>query len=309
MTKTVEFFYDYASPYSYLADCQLPQIAANHRATIIYRPAILGVLVVESGNQPPPTVPAKTEIPERRHTPLGGPSERLLRPESGVPRPQHHADARRAGRAGQRCLSRISRGHVARDVDEQANLADPAVIGDTLTRAGLDAQTIMRGTADDAVKARLKANCDDALARGAFGMPTFFVGDEMFFGNDRSGFCRSRARARLDHVANGAVRPSVRHDDVVAASASKSGRGRASNGSRGKPLLQRVRDAQQLAVFVHRADDLNAERRAGLVEPARQRDDRVANDGDRRRQREPRHVVVDRRAVDRARIQVGPRKR
>lgn len=59
MAKTVEFFYDYASPYSYLADCQPPQIAATHRATIAYRPAILGVLVVESGNQPPPTVPAK----------------------------------------------------------------------------------------------------------------------------------------------------------------------------------------------------------------------------------------------------------
>ena len=59
MAKTVEFFYDYASPYSYLADCRLPQIAAKHRATLVYRPAILGVLVVESGNQPPPTVPAK----------------------------------------------------------------------------------------------------------------------------------------------------------------------------------------------------------------------------------------------------------
>lgn len=59
MRKTVEFFYDYASPFSYLADCQLPGIAARHGATIDYRPAILGVLIVESGNQPPPTVPAK----------------------------------------------------------------------------------------------------------------------------------------------------------------------------------------------------------------------------------------------------------
>jgi 2-hydroxychromene-2-carboxylate isomerase len=71
---------------------------------------------------------------------------------------------------------------------EAANLADPAVIGDTLTRAGIEAQTIMRGTSDDGAKARLKANCDEALARGAFGMPTFFVGDEMFFGNDRLEF-------------------------------------------------------------------------------------------------------------------------
>ncbi len=46
----------------------------------------------------------------------------------------------------------------------------------------------MRGTQDDAIKARLKANCDEALARGAFGLPTFFVDGEMFFGNDRVDF-------------------------------------------------------------------------------------------------------------------------
>jgi len=72
--------------------------------------------------------------------------------------------------------------------NDAANLADPAVLTDVLTRAGLDAETIMRGTQDDRVKARLKANCDEALARGAFGLPTFFVGDEMFFGNDRLDF-------------------------------------------------------------------------------------------------------------------------
>src|SRR5215831_5031098 len=59
MTKSVEFFYDYASPFSYLADCQLPRIAAQRGARVIYRPAILGALIVESGNQPPPSVPAK----------------------------------------------------------------------------------------------------------------------------------------------------------------------------------------------------------------------------------------------------------
>ena len=46
----------------------------------------------------------------------------------------------------------------------------------------------MRGTQNDAIKARLKANCDEALARGAFGLPTFFVDGEMFFGNDRVEF-------------------------------------------------------------------------------------------------------------------------
>ena len=72
-------------------------------------------------------------------------------------------------------------------VDAQ-NLADPAVVTEALMRADLDAQAIMRATQDDTVKAHLKANCDEALARRAFGLPTFFIGEEMFFGNDRLDF-------------------------------------------------------------------------------------------------------------------------
>lgn len=188
MPKTVEFFYDYASPYSYFADCQLPQIAAKHRATLVYRPAILGVLVVESGNQPPPSVPAKLKY---LNTDTRRWATRLNVPF--VPNPAFPV----------RSITLMRAALVAQDNDvfeifhaamwramwiEGANLADPAVIADTLTRAGLDAATIMRGTTDDAVKARLKLNCDEALARGAFGMPTFFVDGEMFFGNDRLDF-------------------------------------------------------------------------------------------------------------------------
>ena len=188
MTKSVEFFYDYASPFSYLADCRLPAIAARRGAEIVYRPAILGVLIVESGNQPPPTVPAKMKYMNadmrRWATKLDVPfvpnpafpvrsitlmRAALIADDTGV-FPRFHAAMWRAM------------------WNDAANLADPAVLTDVLTRAGLDAETIMRGTQDDRVKARLKANCDEALARGAFGLPTFFVGDEMFFGNDRLDF-------------------------------------------------------------------------------------------------------------------------
>jgi len=71
---------------------------------------------------------------------------------------------------------------------DAANLGDPAVLAGTLAQADLDADAIVRGTQDDAIKARLKKNCDEALARGAFGLPTFFVDGEMFFGNDRVDF-------------------------------------------------------------------------------------------------------------------------
>ena len=71
---------------------------------------------------------------------------------------------------------------------EAANLGDPTVLARALAQADLDTDAIMGGTQDDAIKARLKKNCDEALARGAFGLPTFFVDGEMFFGNDRVDF-------------------------------------------------------------------------------------------------------------------------
>jgi 2-hydroxychromene-2-carboxylate isomerase len=186
--KQVEFFYDYASPFSYLADCRLPQIAARHAAEIVYRPAILGVLVVESGNQPPPSVPAKLAY---MNADIRRWASRLNVPF--VPNPAFPV----------RSITLMRAALVAQDDGvfpifhqamwqamwtEAANLADPAVIAAVLTRANLDAESIMRRTQDERVKARLKANCDEALARGAFGLPTFFVGGEMFFGNDRLEF-------------------------------------------------------------------------------------------------------------------------
>jgi len=188
MTKSVEFFYDYASPFSYLADCQLPAIAARRGAEIVYRPAILGVLIVESGNQAPPTVPAKMKYMNadmrRWATRLG---------VAFVPNPAFPVRSITLMRAalvaqGTGVFPQFHEAMWRAMWVEAANLADPAVVTEVLTRAGLDAEAILSGTQDDRVKARLKANCDEALARGAFGLPTFFVGDEMFFGNDRLDF-------------------------------------------------------------------------------------------------------------------------
>ena len=188
MPKTVEFFYDYASPFSYLADCRLPDIARRRGARIVYRPALLGVLIVESGNQAPPTVPAKMKY---MNADMRRWADHLRVPFAPNPAfPVRSITLMRAAVIAQDSAV-FERFHPAMWramwVDG-ANLGDNEVLGRTLANAGLDAPAILKGTQDDAVKARLKANCDEALARGAFGMPTFFVGDEMFFGNDRLDF-------------------------------------------------------------------------------------------------------------------------
>jgi 2-hydroxychromene-2-carboxylate isomerase len=71
---------------------------------------------------------------------------------------------------------------------QQQNLGDPEVVAAVLNAAGLDAAEFERLISDEAVKQRLKDNTEEALQRGVFGAPTFFVGSAMFFGQDRLDF-------------------------------------------------------------------------------------------------------------------------
>ena len=70
------------------------------------------------------------------------------------------------------------------------NMGDPQVLAQVLGAAGFEAQAFMDLIADPQVKAQLMSNTDEAVARGVFGAPTVFVGDHMFFGQDRLDFVR-----------------------------------------------------------------------------------------------------------------------
>jgi 2-hydroxychromene-2-carboxylate isomerase len=78
---------------------------------------------------------------------------------------------------------------------EPTNLGDPTVLASTLRGAGFDADAFVALVGDPEVKAKLIANTEAAVARGVFGAPTMFVGDEMHFGQDRLDFVREAARA------------------------------------------------------------------------------------------------------------------
>jgi 2-hydroxychromene-2-carboxylate isomerase len=75
--------------------------------------------------------------------------------------------------------------------EAQLNLGDPAVLATTLLDAGFDAEAFMALVSDAEVKAKLVANTEEAVSRGVFGAPTFFVGEQMFFGQDRLEFVRA----------------------------------------------------------------------------------------------------------------------
>ena len=190
--RVVEYFFDVGSPTSYLAWTRLPQIAAETGATIAWRPLLLGGVFKATGNASPVTVPAKGRwmnddirrwadrygVPFRfnPHFPIN--TLTLMRGATGMQmrRPDDFA----------RYLEFVERAMWV----EQKNLGDPAVLAATLAEAGFDAAEFMALVGDPEVKARLIATTDEAVARGVFGAPTFFVGQAMFFGQDRLDFVR-----------------------------------------------------------------------------------------------------------------------
>jgi 2-hydroxychromene-2-carboxylate isomerase len=83
--------------------------------------------------------------------------------------------------------------------EDGKKMDDPAVVAEVLRAAGLDAKAILDAAQDPVVKAELAANTNAAAARGAFGIPTFFVGDEMFFGKERLGQVEEELGKSISH--------------------------------------------------------------------------------------------------------------
>lgn len=190
MSKTVEFFFDLGSPASYLAWTQLPALCARHGATLVYRPMLLGGVFQATGNASPAMVPAKgrymfTDLARyatRYGVPFGLPpgfpvnTLNLMRGALGV--------QLRAPERFEALLAALFKGLWA----QRRNLSDPIVLEQTLREAGFDAEQFQALAGDAEVKAALKVVTEEAVARGAFGAPTFFVGEQMFFGQDRLDF-------------------------------------------------------------------------------------------------------------------------
>lgn len=186
----IEFFFDYGSPYSYLANSQLPALAERTGAEVSYRPMLLGGVFKATGNSSPVANPCE---PKRAYAPLELKRwiARLGVPFSGNPHfPINTLLLMRTAVAAQHAgvFEPFHRAVYPAFWAEGENLGEPEVVTRVLEKAGLDARALLEGAGDAAVKAELRASTEEAVARGAFGAPTFFVGDEMYFGNDRLDF-------------------------------------------------------------------------------------------------------------------------
>ena len=192
MTKTVEFLFDVGSPTAYLAWTQLPKICAETGATLVSTPMLLGGVFQATGNASPAAVPAKgrymtadlTRFAKRYGVPFAHnpnfPINTLLLMRGAV-----GVQLRLPERLDIYLKAVFSALWV-----EQINLNDPAVLMAMLAAAGFEPAAMQALVAEPAVKDALRANTESAVARGVFGAPTLFVGQTMFFGQDRLDFVR-----------------------------------------------------------------------------------------------------------------------
>ena len=184
MKQTIEFFWDAASSYTYLASTQIEALAQRCEARLVWKPFLLGKVFEATGNKPPVGVPAKGKhlfVDMRRWSKLYGipfqfpkvfpvNSVAALRIACALPEAQHalwaKAVLRRYWGLGE-------------------DVSQPAVLKAVAAELQLDGEKLLAQTQEQAIKDQLRTHTEEAVKRGVFGAPAFFVDEELFWGNDR----------------------------------------------------------------------------------------------------------------------------
>ena len=188
--KSVEFYFDLGSPYSYLAYYRLLQIAEQQEIQIVYKPILLGGVFKATGNRSPIEIPVKGaysildmqrwaeyyHIPMQMnpHFPMN--TLTLMRILTGVQ--LLHLEK----------FEQVLKLLFDAMFGTPQNLNEPTVLAEVLKPSGFSVEDIMSIVQSDVVKQKLITETEQAIQRGIFGAPTFFVGDEMYWGQDRLHF-------------------------------------------------------------------------------------------------------------------------
>ncbi|RMG19448.1 MAG: 2-hydroxychromene-2-carboxylate isomerase [Deltaproteobacteria bacterium] len=196
MAQVVEFFYDIGSPYSYLAHTQIERIASEGGAVLAWRPMLLGGVFKALGVRPATLDNPRLAAWQMRDLTLWA-------EHYGVPfrmNPAFPTNTLACMRLAVACDERglqvpfLKAAFRAMWVRGE-NVAEEAVLRRCLEEAGAHPGPMLERTKSGHVKQRLKAITQEAVDRGVFGAPTVFVGDALFFGNDRLLFVEKALRA------------------------------------------------------------------------------------------------------------------
>lgn len=189
---TLEFFFDLSSPWTYLAFANVQDVIARTGAEVMYRPILVGG-VFNAVNQ---QIYAARENPDNRKF---AHSFKVLKDWAALagitmnfPNQYHPAKSVNAMRMAcaleddQPALAAFARAAFEGFIGRGENLDDPETLVAFANHAGLDGGAIRERSTTDEIKARLRTNTDEVIARGGYGSPTMFVDtNDMYFGNDQ----------------------------------------------------------------------------------------------------------------------------
>lgn len=201
MSAAIEFWFDFGSNYSYLSTMRIEAEAAAHGIGIRWRPFLLGPIFRSFGWESSPFVLQKEKGDytwkdmARQCRKYGLPWQR----PTNFPRPAVLPLRITLVGATQPWMGEFCRRTMSMNFAEDRDIDSPQAMHELLTSLGLPAHRVIEEALSDANKLRLRRQTETAVEKGIFGAPTFFVGDEMFWGNDRLdeaiAFCKAEASA------------------------------------------------------------------------------------------------------------------
>lgn len=187
MPQPIDFYFDFSSPYGYLAATRIEAIAAKHARAVDWHPVLLGAVFKVTGGVPLVQIPLKGEYSERdiaRNARLLGVPYKLPSkfpiPTQAAARLTLWAKAMDVERA-QGLARALYAAYFAQDRD----ISSPEVCVDVAAACGYDRPQALAGLNDEAVKSALRVEIDSAMKRGVFGSPFIIVEGEPFWGADR----------------------------------------------------------------------------------------------------------------------------
>jgi 2-hydroxychromene-2-carboxylate isomerase len=187
MANPIDFYFDFSSPYGYLASTQIESLAAKHGRSVAWRPHLLGAAFKITGQQPLTTIPIKGSYAARDlarsarlfKVPFKLPTKFPI--AATAPSRAFYWLADRDPAAAKRLAQALYHAYFAEDRD----ISSPDVTVEVGARMGLDREVLRQALNDPAVKERLRTEVDAAIGRGVFGSPYIVVDGEPFWGSDR----------------------------------------------------------------------------------------------------------------------------
>ncbi len=187
MPEPILFYFEFASPYGYLASLQIDDIASRYDREVLWKPIMLGAALERTGSRPLVRIPIKKDYFLRDIRRCA----RLLDVPLRLP-PVMPMNSLAASRAfwwlheTNPCLAkRLARALYRAHWGEGRDLSTPEQVAEVAATLGIDAEALIAAVGDPAIKARLRRETEDSLERGVFGSPFVIVDGEPFWGADR----------------------------------------------------------------------------------------------------------------------------